>query len=1120
MSAIPNPLNAANPEHSAVVKASAGVGKTYLLVTRLIRLLLADARPDAILAITFTRKAATEMQTRLAERLFEFVQCDRQTLKAKLRDIGVASDDENCLRARNLYERLMRLENPVKATTFHAFCQDILRRFPMEADVPPAFDLIENEAPFIQAAWEALYAEATLDPDGELGLQLEILFDTFNSLNNTQEALQNFLSHRSDWWAFCSGVSQPVETARQNLLQQLRISPDENPLLTYFSRLAEDELQQFCDLLRKHSNKGNDDSLTYALNALDESRKVEERFNYLWQVFFTQADTPRARKPSKAQDKAMTAAGAAQFLAIHDSFVHSLSVTREQINRHLSYKTCLAWYFAGQRLLDHFQRLKREQRCLDFADLEWKAYELLHHANNATWVQYKLDQRIEHLLIDEFQDTNPTQWQLVLPVLQELASQHDGRSAFIVGDDKQSIYAFRRAEPKLLEESAQWLESHLRAQRYPMDKSRRSATAIMQVVNQCFTPQQGQMLLNDFHQHSTFNEDLWGRVELLPLVEADEKSENATQEFRNPLLQPRIIARDTRYLREGRIIAEKILSFYRDELPIGNSHSARAFQYGDAMILIRARTQADAYEQALREAGIPYNSARHVELLDTQEIKDLTCLLQTLQAPINDLALATVLRSPIFCCSNGDVISIARYPHGNNWYDKLHAMREQGDIPEILDEALIQIDKWRGYASYLPTHDLLDRIFFERNLLQRYAQNVASHTRDQVLHNLHAFTSLALEVDSGRYPSVGRFLARLEELKEEGHLSKEENGSSENRVRIMTIHGSKGLEAPVVFIAGAADTRNAARPYRAIVNWPAESDKPKHFMVVARKKYQDELTQMLLQIEEQRFTQEDMNLLYVALTRARQFLFVSACRPSRSKQLGWYGLLTERLGELASIESGQKPTQLNKTESVGKPVVPVDPALTRPFDASNISKDIRPSQALHDSEYFDEQGRNRGVAIHRFIELLSSHRSMSQPALLAQVSSETGIPVDGNSLVSLLEEAQAVVENAKFSDYFNTDKYDKAYNELPIQFKHGEHWVTGVIDRLIIHGDYITLLDYKTHRITKTALKKTATEYHAQMKLYAEGIARLWPQKEIRCLLLFTHIGEATACQLQEQLAL
>ncbi|MFP5505223.1 MAG: UvrD-helicase domain-containing protein, partial [Gammaproteobacteria bacterium] len=489
MSSAIDPLLATEPARHASVHASAGTGKTWLLVTRLLRLLLAGAAPASILAVTFTRKAAAEMLQRLNERLAALAAGSDADVDAALRQIGIAPDAAVRARVRRLYETLLFEPLALRATTFHAFCQEILQRFPVEAAVPPGFELLDGEAELIDEAWGALYAEATLTPDGPLAQTLETLFDAGGGLSGTRQALNSFLAQRIDWWAFTQDRSEALAHAEDSARELYGIAPDHDPAADFFTPAQRAVLGEFAALLGRHAIKSNQEhqqciDAALALYAADAAAALELAARAL----LTQSGEPRKRKSSKAQESSLGAEGSARLLELHEQLCAELLETRDRLARQASLALTCAWYRAGQRLLEHYQRIKREQRVLDFADLEWHAYRLLNGSEQAHWVQYKLDARIDHFLIDEFQDTNPTQWRLLLPLLDELAAggSERARSVFLVGDAKQSIYRFRRADARLLETASRWLEERLGAHRFSLESSRRSAPAIIDGVNRAF----------------------------------------------------------------------------------------------------------------------------------------------------------------------------------------------------------------------------------------------------------------------------------------------------------------------------------------------------------------------------------------------------------------------------------------------------------------------------------------------------------------------------------------------------------------------------------------------------------------------------------------------------------
>ncbi|MDH3947491.1 MAG: UvrD-helicase domain-containing protein, partial [Gammaproteobacteria bacterium] len=781
---------------NATVQASAGSGKTYLLVSRMIRLLLEGARPEAILAITFTRKAAAEMQERLLQRVFELAASDADMLANRLQELALDPRQPALLEnTRNLYETLLRNPQPVQTTTFHAFCQDLLRRFPLEADVPPGFELLDQTGALFDQAWEALMVEASNHPDDPVSLALATLF-TELGLYNSHKALDGFLAHRSDWWAYTLDEAEPVAMACQRLQTQLEVDLNVDPVAIFFNDTSvQHALQQFVALLDKHPISTNQATQATITRALDPQREPQARFADAWDAFYTKSSEPRSRKPSKTLTSKLGAQGAERLIELHHQLCTQLASVQEQLAaRHTLHINC-NWYLAGQRYLEHFQRIKQEQRLLDFTDLEWKTFLLLNHADNALWVQYKLDSRIEHLMIDEFQDTNPTQWHLVKPLLEEMASHADAptRSVFLVGDAKQSIYRFRRAEPRLFDNASHWLETQLGAISHPLNKSWRSAPAIINFINRTFGQGELHSRLTHFDPHSVHYQQRWGCVTLLPLAREPEMEQAGLSDLRNPLEMPRPEVRSQRYQHEAQTIATTIQALINAATPIGDENAARPLRYADILILLRSRTHISEYEKALREANIPYLGAERGTLLDSLEVNDMINLLQWLNMPHDDLALAGVLRSPLFAVDDNDLMRITQTGRGS-WWDRLETLCADIEADAPLSRAYRLLTQWRALAGHIPVHDLLDRIYSEGQVLTRFSAAFPPHLQARVSANLTRLLELALEMDSGRYPSLMRFIHWLNELRQQQHDAPDEPVSSGemDRVRLMTIHAAKG----------------------------------------------------------------------------------------------------------------------------------------------------------------------------------------------------------------------------------------------------------------------------------------------------------------------------------------
>ena len=1116
---------------NATVHASAGSGKTYLLVSRMIHLLLKGARPDAILAITFTRKAAMEMRDRLLARLFALASADDEALSTAIKALDLHPDPAMLETARTLYESLLCNAHSVTTTTFHAFCHDLLRRFPMEATVPPGFELIELTRILQTQAWEALTFEATQDLEGETAQALDSLFQDIG-LANTKTCLMNFLAHRSDWWAFTENKTDPIYFAITQLTDQLDIHPHTDPLKELFSDpLFLQRLKQFKSLLEKHPIKTNQNFAQAIDNGLQIDRDPPQRLMDIDQVFFKRDGDPRPRTQNKTLVEKVGPQGVDKFLRLHEQCCEQLNTTHDQLAAQRTLKRCHAWYQVGQHLLEHYQQLKREQRLLDFTDLEWKTYELLTQGNNALWVQYKLDTRIDHLLIDEFQDTNPTQWHMLLPLLEELAagSQERQRSVFLVGDSKQSIYRFRRAEPRLFDTASQWLKQNLGAKSFSLDKSWRSAPAIIEFVNTLFNSDQLKNRLSSFTPHLTQHTSLWGYVELLPLITTEQQNHATSTELRNPLLTPRAESVDQRHFDEGKQIAAKIHALINNNTTIGPESSARLMNLDDIIILLRTRTHVADYERALREASIPYLGAERGSLLDCLEIKDMVDLLRWLMLPDDDLALASVLRSPLFSATDEDLMQLANNPTGR-WTDHLANIAKTRKLNSSLHCAHRLLSQWQTLSGRIPVHDLLDRIYSEGNVLARYEAAYPHHLKARVSANLTRLLELALEMDSGRYPSLMRFIASLNELQQHDSESPDEPPSSgqQQRVRILTIHAAKGLEAPVIFLADAARPFSDKTPYQTWVNWPAMSKLPHSFILSGLKRELDPFSRQHLQQHKAEQLQEQTNLLYVAVTRSQQLLFISGSKPSKGNDLGWYGdiansfmLNEEDLIQNKMLTQSGKPSRHKPPVAIkSKKIIRPDPRLAQRLDIPLVNKEIAPSH-IHTARHSTDAGINtstdadsrlRGITLHKLLELLTDNSHTKQQILLTTARA-MNLADDDAELLCWYNEAHALIQQKTLHYLFNSQHYQHAYNEMPIIYELDTTGVHGVIDRIVLTDEKVFVVDYKTHaHATQNNLDNIAQNYTQQMYLYVQGVQRLWPQKKIQGLLLFTACGIPWLC--------
>ena len=466
---------------------------------------------------------------------------------------------------------------------------------------------------------------------------------------------------------------------------------------------------------------------------------------------------------------------------------------------------------------------------------------------------------------------------------------------FLVGDPKQSIYRFRRAEPRLFVVAADFLEREFGAVRCEQDATRRNAKPIIDAVNALFL---GVPAFMPFREQTSFAGDLPGRVELLPLFGNGGEDDVAERTaLRAPLTEADVRAGRTRAgawrPRRWRRRSARLSALTgrpgrsRTKGPMARASDDRRVT-AISMLLVRSRTHLSGYERALSAAGIPFDAGSRGGLLAALEVRDVVALLEFFVTPLDDLKLVQTLRSPIFACSDEELIELARRSEVS-WWERLNALILCGTASPRLARAARLLNDWLPAADRLPAHDLLDRIFHQGEVLARYRLAVPAATAASVEANLRELLLLALDIDGGRYPSLPRFIDELRALRDAGANDAPDEGeiaardAEAGRVRILTIHGAKGLEAPIVWLLGANDVPRGGESWDVIVDWPPADSAPGHFSFYGRKEDRGAARQAMFEAEAAAAEREELNLLYVAITRARQVFIASGIENSKAK---------------------------------------------------------------------------------------------------------------------------------------------------------------------------------------------------------------------------------------------
>ncbi len=1080
-------LNSAalDPAHSAVVEACAGSGKTWLLVSRIVRVLLAGVRPSEILAITFTRKAAQEMQARLHEWLHFLAVGSDLEIKQFLRDRELPEGEINAAlpRARALFETFLTDQPGITVSTFHGWFLQLLKRAPLAAGSGNGASLVDQESSLIDEAWELFAEGLQRQPDSEVAVALNRLLENYG-LASTRSLLTAFVNKRTEWWAFTRTSPEPVQFVLEKLRDAMAVSPDEDVIEAMFAEPSlGNALDEYANLLERNEVKTDVERARDLRRASGEA-DAARRFDLVWPVLMTGNGDLRVRKSTDAARRRLGDDGQQRLLSLHGEIGGVLERTRALLDEQNVYRLNAAGLCCGAELLKRYESIKRNRGFIDYADVEWRSWLLLTTSDYAEYMHYRLDARYRHILLDEFQDTNPLQWQILKAWLEASADVQSQPRVFLVGDPKQSIYRFRRAEPRLFEVGCNYLCDRHGARKLEQNVTRRNAPAIVSLVNALFTN-----LVSDFKEHRPYQGSLPGLVELLPLFDADSASGASGDRWRNPLDAPRPDDSDRRRVCEAQALAQRIRSMV-GRWQIADGGGVRMLRFEDIHILVRARTHLDIYERALREAQIPYIGSRQGGLLDTLEAADLTALLQFLVVPFADIHLATILRSPVFSVTDDDLLAICATA-GDSWWQRLCAAAREDGASEAVIRAQRLLAGWIEDADLRPVHDLLDRIYFEADVMCRYEAAVPAPMRAGVTANLHAFMEVALSTDSGRYPSLQGFLHQLESMRRAAAEDAPDVGiiaEGADAVRILTVHGAKGLEAPVVWLldANAANTRTDS--HDVLVDWPPEAETPRHFSLFSRKKERGESRAQLFAQDASLAERENLNLLYVALTRAKQVLIISGIGTVDDGE-SWY----RKLAAAVSASGNQ----------ASDPVLDVPSASTAPAaalspQAENASTSVQlPMNIGRRTDDLVDPHRRHGTLVHALLERVVPPASVTDRVFLRRLLGVSEAEFD-----ALWDAVHSIVGAPSLSRFFDPGRYQRAINELSYVSENGE---LRRIDRVVEFSDDIWVLDYKTGNVADPdGLEAAARPYRKQLEEYCAAVSKLMPGKTVKSALIFS----------------
>jgi ATP-dependent helicase/nuclease subunit A len=1038
---------ACDPSRSIVVEACAGAGKTWMLVSRILRALLAGAEPQQIVAITFTRKAAGEMRQRLAEWLAEFAHAPEAAQIAALRQRGLSVDEAVRLRPRlaALQGELLRAGRAVEVRTFHGWFSQLLRAAPLaflqQQGIAPELQLLEDEAELMPTLWRRFHAAVLADAG--LRADFQALTQARGRFNLREWLLGAFAKRVELRLAEASGV---LEGSLPGAAALLGTTPE-----VFFGHLRE-PLQALARQLGQAKGKKAQDAAV----ALQQAQDFEAAFAAL----FTQKCEPRK-------------------LGVDHPDLDELCEELQRLRGAIAQQRAADEHAAMRRLalvlVGHFEALKRERGLVDMNDLERGALALLADAQTAGWVQQRLDAQVRHLLIDEFQDTSPLQWQALSGWLSAYAGAGAGSplSVFIVGDPKQSIYRFRRADPRVFAAAQDFVCAGLAGVRLACDHTRRNAPEVLAAVNAAFDSAQRAGDYEGFRPHTTEVAEVDALAGLWALdaevSAAPEAPEADPLRWRPSLTEPRFEPEISRRAPECERVCGAIVGLLR---------ARPELKPGDLFVLARKRDPLRQLSEALTAAGIPHAAPEEQPLTDLPDVADLLALLDVLASPGHDLSLARALRSPLFGVAEADLLVLAEAAGTAQWLGEpvverrswWAALQSLASPPPALARAQALLARWGEQARRLTPHELLDIIANEGELLARIAAAVPATQAAVRLQSVQALLQAALALDGGRYAQLYGFVRALK-----SRPPKFVPAAAPDAVQLLTIHGAKGLEAEVVFLLDCDAAPPKAETLGLLLDWPVGQAAPRRAAFLASEAKPPPSLQALVDEEKTAREREELNGLYVALTRARRALVLSHT-PGRSQATSWW----DRLQPLA------RPWPLAQVPGGHADAPPPRLAPLPTWQAP-------PAIALRDGAARDERQARTGEALHRVLEWASAP-GQAQPLDVLMASASQAFGLDAKSREQLAQAARAILASADCRPFFDPTQLRWAGNEVAV----GQGGDDQRIDRLVQMRDGSWwVLDYKLG-----ATPEREPAYLAQMRAYVEAVKSLQPGEPVRAALI------------------
>lgn len=1115
---------AADAARSVWVSASAGSGKTKVLTDRVLNLLLNGAAPERLLCLTFTKAAAAEMANRVNKRLSAWTVAPESVLRDEIAALtGRPPDAELQRTARRLFARVLDTPGGMRILTIHAFCQSVLRRFPLEAEIIPNFEVMDDRsAAELQAeARNAALTAARAEPEGALTAALAEI--TARVEENGFAALLNELQGKRGALQAALRAAGGIDAYEVALWHSFELAPGTRREDCLAAAVAEQafagaDLRRACRCLLdsdKPSDRSRGEALATWLAAPVAARTAGWE-DYL-AIFLTTDFSIRKTLATTALVKA------------NPRLLETLETEAARVNRVRLRCAAIAAATAAAALarfadafLGHYAAEKRRRGVLDYDDLILATRRLLTRPGIEAWVLFKLDGGIDHILIDEAQDTSPDQWRVIEALTGDFfagdGARDVGRTVFAVGDPKQSIYSFQGAEPQRFLDVGENFRVRATAighdfDSVPLDVSFRSTETVLNLVDTVFAqaPATAGVLFDATAiRHFAFRDKAPGRVEFWPMQAPRDADADLpwvhpeVQKFADSSrarLAERIAATIARWLETAEILPS----------------AGRPIRAGDVMVLVRRRNAfVRELIAALKARDIAVAGADRIVLTRQIAVMDLLALARFLLLPEDDLNLATLLKSPLFGLDEAQLFALCHDRGAASVWLRLQRGAAGDPLLEAAQETLSNL---LARADFVSPHTLFAEILGAGGGRRRLIGRLGPEAADAI----DEFLNQTLTYERVHVPSLQGFVAWLEQG--DSDIKRDLDQGARDEVRIMTVHGSKGLQAPIVFLPDtAAVPVNLDRLHWSedgFLLWAVGEANSAPAVAAAR----DRATAAR--------NDEYRRLLYVALTRAEDRLYICGWRGRRQPPEGnWHELVDAAMVTLGAATTSPEEdegggdeatppvlvyatgaadeTAITTTAAAGSPAEPAlpdfatrpparEPLPPKPLAALRPAETEPPSRSpLAPAD--DERRYKRGTIIHRLLQTLPDLPEPAREAAARRYLARPALALDDAQQAETLAETLAVLAHPDFRALFGPG----SLAEVPVVGLIEGQALSGRIDRLVVTGDEVIIIDYKTNRPPSRDVASVPPAYLAQLAAYRQALAAVYPDHRIRSFLLWT----------------